>query len=98
LCDDAELLVSGAGHQRGRASQPMAQVLPVRLWLLRDKPRVLIVVWDGCPQAPVRIDADGVAESGRGLLLVESISDRWGSYPTQATGGKEVWAMTAAGS
>jgi hypothetical protein len=75
----------------------VARGLPVRLWLLCDKARVLIVVWASCPQPPVRIDASGDEERGRGLLLVESISDRWGSYPTPATGGKAVWAVTAAG-
>jgi len=61
------------------ASRSVARGLPVRLWLLCDKARVLIVVWDGCPQAPVRIDAGGDEESGRGLLLVETISGQWGS-------------------
>jgi anti-sigma regulatory factor (Ser/Thr protein kinase) len=98
LCDDVEILVSEIITNALAASQSMARGLPVRLWLLCDKARVLIVVWDGCPQAPVRIDADGEAESGRGLLLVETISDQWGSYPTPATGGKAVWAVTVAGS
>jgi hypothetical protein len=44
----------------------------------------------------VRIDADGDEESGRGLLLVEAISAQWGSYPTPATRGKAVWAITTA--
>ena len=95
LCDDVQILVSELVTNAVAAARSMAQVLPVRLWLLCDKARVLIVVWDGCPQAPVRIDASGVAESGRGLLLVETISDQWGSYPTPAIGGKAVWAVTA---
>ena len=98
LGNDVEILVSELVTNAVAASRSVARDLPVRLWLLCDKVRVLIVVWDGCPQPPVRIDASGVAESGRGLLLVESISDRWGSYPTPATGGKAVWAVTAAGS
>ena len=98
LGDDVELLVSELVTNAVAASRSVTRDLPVRLWLLCDKARVLIVVWDGCPQAPVRIDAGGDEESGRGLLLVEAISDRWGSYPTPATGGKAVWAVTAAGS
>jgi hypothetical protein len=34
----------------------------------------------------------GDAESGRGLLLVETISDKWDWYFPQDTGGKVVWA------
>jgi anti-sigma regulatory factor (Ser/Thr protein kinase) len=98
LGDDVEILVSELATNAVAASRSVARGLPVRLWLLCDKARVLIVVWDGCPQAPVRIDVSGDEESGRGLLLVESISDQWGSYPTPATGGKAVWAVTAAGS
>ena len=33
------------------------------------------------------------AESGRGLLLVEAISTRWGWYAT--SDGKVVWALCA---
>jgi anti-sigma regulatory factor (Ser/Thr protein kinase) len=98
LGDDVELLVSELVTNAVAASRSVTRGLPVRLWLLCDKVRMLIVVWDGCPQAPVRIDVSGDEEGGRGLLLVESISDRWGSYPTPATGGKAVWAVTAAGS
>src|SRR3984893_5052773 len=98
LRDDVEILVSELVTNAVAAARSGAQGLPVRLWLLCDKARVLIVVWDGCPQPPVRIDAQGEAESGRGLLLVETISDQWGSYPAPATGGKAAWAVTAAGS
>ncbi|MFJ4192088.1 ATP-binding protein [Kitasatospora sp. NPDC089509] len=33
---------------------------------------------------------DGFAESGRGLLMVRGLSNRWGSAPTST--GKVVWA------
>ena len=98
LGDDVEILVSELVTNAVAAARSLARGLPVRLWLLCDKARVLIVVWDGCPRAPVRIDVSGDEESGRGLLLVETISDQWGSYPTPATGGKAAWAVTAAGS
>jgi hypothetical protein len=41
----------------------------------------------------VRTETDDDAESGRGLLLVEAISQRWGWYATQDTTGKVVWAL-----
>jgi two-component sensor histidine kinase len=64
----------------------------IRLWLRSDKSRVLILVWDGNPQPPVRIDVTEDAENGRGLLLVEAISDQWNWYQPDNADGKLVWA------
>jgi hypothetical protein len=53
---------------------------------------VQIEVWDGLDRMPQRgPDLALEAESGRGLVLVEALSTRWGAYPT-AGGGKVVWA------
>ena len=60
---------------------------------LSDKARVLILVWDANPRPPELIAANEEAESGRGLLLVETISERWDWYFPPATGGKVVWAL-----
>ena len=49
--------------------------------------------WDADPRPPVRVDAGGDAESGRGLLLVEALSQQWGSYVPAQMGGKAVWAL-----
>ena len=51
--------------------------LPVRLWILSDKERVLILVWDAIPRPPIQLDAVEDTENGRGLLLVEAISAGW---------------------
>ena len=67
----------------------------MRLWLLCDKARVLVVVQDASARPPTRVDVGEDAESGRGLLLVEAISGQWGWYPTPETGGKATWAVTA---
>jgi anti-sigma regulatory factor (Ser/Thr protein kinase) len=96
LGDDVEILVSELVTNAVAASRSLDQVLPVRVWLLSDKARVLVVVWDASPRPPARVEADDDAESGRGLLLVEAISERWGWYPAQETGGKATWAVTAA--
>src|ERR1700730_8883242 len=44
LCDDVQILVSELVTNAVAAARSMAQVLPVRLWLLCDKACVLIVV------------------------------------------------------
>lgn len=48
-----------------------------------DRAQVVICVWDASPQPPVRVDAPADAEHGRGLLLVEAVSKRWGWFPAQ---------------
>ncbi len=64
------------------------------MWLLSDRAQVLIMVWDAIRQGPVRMDRGQEAEAGRGLLLVEGISVRWGWYATQEPdSGKVVWAV-----
>ena len=67
----------------------------MRLWLLADRERVLIIVWDANPHAPVRAEVSAEAESGRGLMLVEAISARWGTSAAPS-GGKTVWALITA--
>jgi anti-sigma regulatory factor (Ser/Thr protein kinase) len=90
--ESVELLVSELVTNAMQATRTMERITPVRLWLLADKTRVLILVWDASPREPARVNISGDAESGRGLLLVETISDRWDWYFPQDTGGKVVWA------
>jgi anti-sigma regulatory factor (Ser/Thr protein kinase) len=89
LADKAELLVSELMTNAIRASARL--MLPaVALRLFSDGRCVLIHVWDGSSETPVRRDVSANAESGWGLLLVESLSRDWGSFPR--AGGKVVWA------
>jgi anti-sigma regulatory factor (Ser/Thr protein kinase) len=66
---------------------------PVRLSLYSDKERVLLEVWDGDDRMPVAQGIDLEAESGRGLLLVESLCSGWGAYIPEGASGKVVWAV-----
>jgi anti-sigma regulatory factor (Ser/Thr protein kinase) len=70
-------------------------VPPVRLWLCSDSKRVAVQVWDANHQLPVRQEVEPEAESGRGLLLVESLSVEWGAYRPEECDGKVVWAIIA---
>jgi hypothetical protein len=58
-------------------------------------PYVLIHIWDSAPDLPVRQAPDLDAEHGRGLLLVEAMSERYGSYLLEDGNGKVVWALCA---
>lgn len=90
--DDLELLVSELVTNAIAATRAMEPASPVQLWLLSDATRVAVLVWDASPRPPVLTQIDEVAESGRGLLLVEAISQRWGWFSTRGTIGKVIWA------
>lgn len=66
---------------------------PIRLSLSSDKERVLVEVWDGDDRFPETQGNDLMAESGRGLLLVTTLSTEWGAYRPEGTSGKVVWAV-----
>lgn len=93
LQESTELLVSELVTNAVQAARAATGATPVRLWLLSDAVRVVILVWDASPDPPVRMSSGDDAENGRGLLLVEAISDQWGSYPVRDEGGKVVWAL-----
>lgn len=96
LGESAGLLVTELITNAVKASRAMVQASPVRLWLVSDGAQVLILVWDASPQPPVRIDASGEAGNGRGLMLVDAISEKWGWYCREDSGGKFVWAVIVA--
>jgi anti-sigma regulatory factor (Ser/Thr protein kinase) len=96
LAENVEILVSELVTNAVHATRSLKLTCPVRLWLLSEKARVLVLVHDAGPRSPVRVDASGEAETGRGLLLVEALSATWDWYFTRETGGKVVWALIGA--
>jgi len=82
------------GSRYGRQWRP--GVPPIRLWLYADRQTVLIQVWDGDHHLPEPQGVDLEAESGRGLLLVESLSAEWGAFVPEQSSGKVTWAIIAA--
>lgn len=92
LGDSTELVVSELVTNAVPASRATVPATPVRLWLLSDGAQVVILVWDASPQPPAPADPGEDAENGRGLLLVEAVSERWG-YFHHESGGKVVWAV-----
>jgi hypothetical protein len=97
LADDVTLVVSELVTNALRHSLPPhsgESYRPgiIRLHLLGPNAHLLAGVYDSSPEAPRRREPDFVAETGRGLHIVESFSDRWGWTPAP-TGGKVVWAL-----
>lgn len=93
LTEAVEQVVSELVTNSVAAARAMPQVSPVRLWLLSDTRKVLVLVWDADPRPPALTETGEYAESGRGLFLVQAFSERWGSYATPRMGGKIVWTL-----
>ena len=54
ICETAELLVSELATNALKATGAVDPDMPIRLWLLSDKRRLLVLVWDGNGHAPMR--------------------------------------------
>ena len=91
LADAAQVVVSELTNAV-QASRGLHRAA-IQLSLASDRERLLIFVRDFDPRAPAPRHASDDDETGRGLMLVEAISDRFGWYPaTDGTPGKVVWA------
>ncbi|WP_328477079.1 SpoIIE family protein phosphatase [Streptomyces sp. NBC_00377] len=77
----SELVTNALVHTDGR----------VRLDLTLIDRRLRVAVTDASPRSPVKPTSLGwEATGGRGILLVEAVSDVWGTVPV--SGGKQVWS------
>ena len=77
--------------ERLRIRADLAIVPEIRLWLVSDLISLVIHVWDGSDEMPVRRDAAIDDESGRGLMLVDTLASDWGAY--RKAEGKVVWVL-----
>lgn len=97
LGESTELVVSELVTNGVKASRAMTQAA-IRLWLYSDHEQVAVMVWDASSQPPVLMDVHDDAENGRGLMLVDAVSEQWGwCYPGETSNanhhGKLVWAV-----
>lgn len=96
VAEIAELLLSELVTNAVQAARATLNDMPVNVRLSANCDRLLIEVWDSNVRPPVaRVLENGFpevdAESGRGLFLVETLSERWGWYPTRNPEGKVTW-------
>lgn len=99
--DNAELLVSELITNGLKASWATGWNPPVWLGMTARLSSLLIEVWDGNVRAPVLPEHDGDVpdldgEGGRGLFLIEALSQGWGWYPTSDPEGKVTWCQLQA--
>jgi hypothetical protein len=91
----SELLTNSVQACTGPDGRPRydGAVLPVvHLRLASDRARVLVEVWDSVRHAPVARRAGPDEEGGRGIALVQALSDRWDWATVPGWPGKVVWA------
>ncbi|HWG64039.1 MAG TPA: ATP-binding protein [Streptosporangiaceae bacterium] len=69
---------------------------PIRFGMLQQGRWVMCAVSDPSAQPPVPGEPDYLAESGRGLHVINALSDTWGCTPPSIL-GKAVWAMFSVG-
>ena len=98
LADTAELLASELVTNSLNACAGL-DLAAIRLVLTLDRGELAILVRDSHPGVPLAVQPGADDESGRGLLIVEQLSDRCGWYPlTDPEHAKVTWAvLTAAG-
>lgn len=84
----SEMVTNAMCHNQ---TDPAAEPQPVLLSLARQDRSVLCVVVDAGASAPEVREPVELAESGRGLPIVECLSDDWG-WTVPGPAGKAVWA------
>jgi anti-sigma regulatory factor (Ser/Thr protein kinase) len=94
LIDDAEAIVgefvANAVSHAARSAGPHMQQVGLRL--LRRTGEVMCAVLDPSDIAPVLRKPSRTDEAGRGLQMVDALSDVWGWSPVTGR-GKAVWAI-----
>jgi anti-sigma regulatory factor (Ser/Thr protein kinase) len=93
----SELVTNAVRASTGADGSPnytdASGALPVvHLRLQSDHRRVIVEVWDLSTALPVAKQPDPDAESGRGLLLVEALTEHWGWEHIPNWPGKVIWA------
>ena len=83
----SELVTNAIRHEAGQGAQA------VMLAIASSRGRLRVDVHDTSRSLPAVAEVPADAETGRGLLLVETLSDEWGFYRTPA--GKAVYFTLA---
>jgi anti-sigma regulatory factor (Ser/Thr protein kinase) len=92
FCEDAAVVVSELVTNAIRYGLSRHTHDVMRLVLVRYERRLVCMVTDPADDAPRKLEPDFVAETGRGLHIIEAVSRAWGWTPLLG-GGKAVWAM-----
>ena len=86
MIDDVRLVVSELAANAVRHAHS-----PFTVSLGQADQAVYLSVQDGSPGAPVLLAPESLDTAGRGVFIVDMVSDDWGVTHTPS-GGKSVWA------
>lgn len=104
LVDTLELVVSelvtnavqaSVDHDGRPRYSPEHGLACIHLRLSTDGLSVLVEVWDENVGVPAPGEPDLDDEGGRGLMLVDALTERWGWSAPESGRGKVVWALIA---
>ena len=95
LTDDAESIATEIVANAISAVPPGTDGLAIVYAIHAAPPGLRIYTWDIGPGHPVPASPDPDAVSGRGLTIINALTERWGWWPTPS-GGKVVYATLAA--
>lgn len=84
--------VNALADEAGHPDYRQGRVPVIRVCLLCDWFTLRLEVWDQAPGIPVLRSPATFDEAGRGLALVEALSERWGWHPAPVPSSKIVWA------
>ncbi|WP_063783182.1 ATP-binding protein [Streptomyces sp. XY431] len=92
----SELATNAVRHSKsdtvGSLFSEACPVQTITLALMLGRGRLLLSVRDSDCRPPVVKSVGEDAESGRGIFLVEALSEHWGYYHLPAAAGKVVWS------
>jgi anti-sigma regulatory factor (Ser/Thr protein kinase) len=83
----SELVTNAICHVREDSGETIRVTL-AHVW---DPAALVVIVADSSPHGPAMRETSGTTEDGRGLQVVEALSDHWGWHPEP--GGKAVYAV-----
>jgi anti-sigma regulatory factor (Ser/Thr protein kinase) len=77
----SELVTNAVVHGRG----------PISVRTVLDPASLRVEVQDTAAELPHRVDPDQAHEGGRGLTIVDAVSEEWGCTVVRGASGKSVW-------
>jgi anti-sigma regulatory factor (Ser/Thr protein kinase) len=97
LAETLELVISEIvtnAVQASEGSLEQGYKLPfIQMWLSADDSSVGIQVWDSSNRMPQQQELELDAEHGRGLSIVQAMTEDYGAYRLEGGNGKVVWAV-----